>query len=84
MRKQILLSFKFIADLVHSGFIPVSNAFDIIHGLIEMNEFHIDYLNFGKLVLIFCGLAHLIYKEENQDILRLFKRMLNEASSSII
>lgn len=51
--------------MAHAKLIPVSNTRDILKGLIEMNEFHIDYLNFGKLVLIFCGLAGLIYEEEN-------------------
>lgn len=58
LRIQILLSFKFIADLVQAGFIDISNIREILKTLIKNNEDHIDFFNLGKIILVFCTLAN--------------------------
>lgn len=83
LRRQILLSFKFIADLAYRGFIDISNTRDILATLIKLNDDHIDFFNLGKIVLIFCGLGHLMFDENNKEILQMFMHVIKESASHI-
>ena len=70
MKKEILVSFKFIADMIHYKFLGLEVAENILETLFEINHNHIDFLNLGKLVIMFCTLANKIYDSNNPKLER--------------
>jgi hypothetical protein len=54
---------------------------DVVSSLLERNEDHIDYFNFGKIVLIFCGIGRKMYEEGNSEILSMFEHTIKESAS---
>jgi len=83
VRKQILLSFKFIADLAFARLIRMTAVTEILSELLKENEDHINFLNFGKITLLFCGLGHLIFEQENEELRQMLEHFLKETPSHI-
>jgi hypothetical protein len=48
-----------------------------------MNENHLDFFNLGKIVIIFCTLANLIYQEGNEDLLSQLEEVLKNSKKYI-
>ena len=81
VRRQILLSYKFIADLAFAELIRIEAVSGVLASLLLETEDHIDFLNFGKLTLLFCGLGHLVFAEGREDLRQMLERFLRETPS---
>eukprot|EP00347_Sterkiella_histriomuscorum_P013003 403366385 len=83
MKKEILVSFKFIADMIHYKFLGLEVAENILETLFEINHNHIDFLNLGKLVIMFCTLANKIYDSNNPKLERHLVQLIQSSQTHI-
>ncbi|CDW77056.1 UNKNOWN [Stylonychia lemnae] len=82
-RQEILLGFKFIAELVQKRLIEIQNISDILRSLVQLNENHLDFFNLGKIVIILCTLANIMYLEGNEEILQHLTNIIDNSKKSI-
>lgn len=66
------MSLKFIGDMIHYNLLDLQIADDMLSTLFEINHNHIDFLNLGKIVIIFCTLGNKIYNQSNPNIQTMF------------
>ena len=58
LKREILGCFKFIADMAYFDLIPLSSLIEVSRTLVKDYN---TFLNFGKIVLVICGLQKQIF-----------------------
>lgn len=79
LRSQTFALFKFMAELCYSELVPITEIISILDVLVS--DGFKQFIDFGKIVLILCGMQHKIY--EHQSLTDLFNTFLKVTESNI-
>ena len=72
-RRQVFALFKFASELIYANLIETSAVIDVLSSIVQNGYTH--FIDFGKLVMLFCGLQQKIF--QNDVITTTFQNFLS-------